>query len=290
MLDSEEWGAGTAERSSDAPDHPISLVWLQRDMGMQQQQQQQHCTVVRGETGRGGGGGGTSFTYLEASSYRSRLVVCIGKRKITDLICLTNCSAKTHTRTSRQRKTRRVREGERGGKEMQTGRQSASQPSYWDLIKRPHNKLAPKTPNRSDKKTWTATGHQTNRIEIFWQQYGRRWGSREMSQVHSKYFVAWPGQLTAEISSRTAFTLKCPSLSCCLITLIIIMKINERGRGNQFVTHFQRFVFLTYISCYSCLALTALKVQFTWESKKRETIFVCIARVFVLDFWIWNVT
>lgn len=33
------------ERSSDAPDHPISLVWLQRDMGMQQQQ---HCRVERG--------------------------------------------------------------------------------------------------------------------------------------------------------------------------------------------------------------------------------------------------
>lgn len=100
------------DRSSDAPDHPISLVWLQRDMGMQQQQR---CRVERGEwSGEGRqveGGGGTSFTYLEASSYRSRLVVCIGKRKITDLICLTNCSAKAHTRTDKQR--RRKREGER---------------------------------------------------------------------------------------------------------------------------------------------------------------------------------
>lgn len=66
----------------------------------------------------------TSFTYAVRSQFLSCVFVCIGKLKITDLICLTNCR-QTHTRC----------------------RQTDRQPSYWDLIKRPHNKFThrPKT-------------------------------------------------------------------------------------------------------------------------------------------------
>lgn len=130
------------ERSSDAPDHPISLVWLQRDMGMQQQQ---HCRIERRE--RRQVEGGTSFTYLEASSYRSRLVVCIGKRKITDLICLTNCSAKTHTRTDREG------ERERGGREAdrQTFRETVNKSA---VILRSHQKTAQQVGPKDPEPEW----------------------------------------------------------------------------------------------------------------------------------------
>lgn len=58
-------------RSSDAPDQAISLVWLLRDMGMQQH-------GIGGE-GVELGVRGTSFTYLEASSYRVDACRCYRK-------------------------------------------------------------------------------------------------------------------------------------------------------------------------------------------------------------------